>query len=55
MTFVIGDAASSGSAGGTKSSATPNFDQAALSTSTNPSLHFALADNRMPRSAMIIP
>jgi hypothetical protein len=40
---VIGDAVSSGSASRIKSSATRNFEEAALSTSTNPSLHVALA------------
>jgi hypothetical protein len=54
MPFVTGDAVSSGPASRIKNSAIPNFDEAALSTSTNPSLHVVLAGYRMPRGAMII-
>ena len=54
MLFVIGVAVSSASASRIKSSATCNFEQAALSASTNRSWHVALAGDRMPRSAMMI-
>ena len=54
MPLMIGVAVFSGSASRIKSSATRNFEKAALSTSTNPSLHVALAGYGMPQDAMII-